>query len=205
MNFGQKLKELRRKQGMSQTDLGKIMDVHIMTISRWETSVYCPNINQVAEISSLFRVTSDYLLGLEPENEIRTDDLHNCNASFLGSITEKDKKIGGARMDESNKFETFVDMYSGVFKEYLSSIGTKRAKDNPEYQSVNVRIKELYKEYPKVLGILDNEKASELNKQECEALIEILRLRNKVSEMEAETIYFRGCYDGVGYLKKAGI
>lgn len=205
MNFGQKLKELRRKHGMSQTDLGKIMDVHIMTISRWETSVYCPNINQVAELSNLFRVTSDYLLGLDNDNGKQTADLYNCNAAFSGSIIEKDKNIGGAGMDGSNKFETFVDMHSGVFKEYLSSIGTKLAKNNPEYQAANASIKRLYGQYPKVLGVLDSEEACVLNVQECKALVEILRLRNKITAIEAEAVYFRGCYDGVRYLKKAGI
>ena len=35
--------------------------------------------------------------------------------------------------------------------------------------------------------------------------IEVLELRNKLSDMQQEAIYFRGCYDSVGYLKKAGI
>ena len=37
------------------------------------------------------------------------------------------------------------------------------------------------------------------------ALIEVLELRNRLSDMQQEAIYFRGCYDSVGYLKKAGI
>jgi len=36
-------------------------------------------------------------------------------------------------------------------------------------------------------------------------LIEILGLKNKLYGMESEAVYFRGCYDSVGYLKKAGI
>ena len=52
---------------------------------------------------------------------------------------------------------------------------------------------------------LDTEKPSDLSEQECKALIEVLELRNKLSDMQQEAIYFRGCYDSVGYLKKAGI
>jgi hypothetical protein len=52
---------------------------------------------------------------------------------------------------------------------------------------------------------LDTETASELSKQECKALIEILEFQNRLSDMQQEAIYFRGCYDCVGYLKKAGI
>ena len=52
---------------------------------------------------------------------------------------------------------------------------------------------------------MDTEKASDLTKEECQALIEVLELKNKLTDMEMQTVYFRGCYDGVGYLKKAGI
>ena len=36
-------------------------------------------------------------------------------------------------------------------------------------------------------------------------LIEVLELRKKLSDIQQEAIYFRGCYDSVGYLKKAAI
>ena len=36
-------------------------------------------------------------------------------------------------------------------------------------------------------------------------LIEVLELRNRLSDIQQEAIYFRGCYDSVGYLKKAAI
>lgn len=108
-------------------------------------------------------------------------------------------------MADQFNFETFVDLYDGVFEEYLSSIGAKLAKDNPEYRAAKGKIQELYEQYPKVLELFDTEKVCNLNEQECKALMEILKLRNKLYAMESEAIYFRGCYDGVGYLKKAGI
>ncbi len=56
-----------------------------------------------------------------------------------------------------------------------------------------------------MMGLFDREDMSALTEQECEAVIEIVRLRNQRMEMELEAVYFRGCYDSVGYLKKAGI
>lgn len=46
---------------------------------------------------------------------------------------------------------------------------------------------------------------SDLSEQECTALIEILELRVRLCDIQQEAIYFLGCYDRVGYLKKAGI
>ena len=108
-------------------------------------------------------------------------------------------------MLDNFRFETFVDVHSNIFSEYLSSIIAKLPKENSEYRSIEERIEEFYKEYPKVMGALDTEKPSDLSEQECKALIEVLELRNRLSDMQQEAIYFRGCHDSVGYLKKAGI
>ncbi len=43
------------------------------------------------------------------------------------------------------------------------------------------------------------------SRRKCAALIKVMGLRNKLTDMEMQAVYFRGCYDSVGYLKKAGI
>lgn len=108
-------------------------------------------------------------------------------------------------MSEDFRFETFVDVHNNIFKEYLSSAVARLSESKPEYRTAMDRINSLYEQYPKVLGVLDLEEPADLSAQECKALIEILSLRNKLSDMESEAIYFRGCYDSVGYLKKAGV
>ena len=108
-------------------------------------------------------------------------------------------------MQNTFKFETFVDVHSSIFEEYLSSVIAKLPERNEDYRAVQKEIEELYEKYPKVLNLLDMEKASELNEQESRALIRVLELKNRLTDMEMESIYFRGFYDGVGYLKKSGI
>lgn len=63
----------------------------------------------------------------------------------------------------------------------------------------------IFERYPKVLEAVDSETVAELTEQECAALIKVIELRNNFTDIEMQTVYFRGCYDGVGYLKKAGI
>ena len=53
--------------------------------------------------------------------------------------------------------------------------------------------------------MFDSEQAAELTEEECAALIEVMELKNRLTDMEMQAVYFRGCYDSVGYLKKAGI
>lgn len=108
-------------------------------------------------------------------------------------------------MCDDFKFETFVDVHSNIFEEYLSSVIAKLSESNPEYRAIKDKIEGIYSQYPKVLGVCDAEKPAALSEQECGALIEVLELRNKFLAMESEAIYFRGCYDSAGYLKKAGV
>lgn len=48
-------------------------------------------------------------------------------------------------MLDNFRFETFVDVHSNIFAEYLSSVIAKLPKENPEYRSIEERIEELYK------------------------------------------------------------
>ena len=108
-------------------------------------------------------------------------------------------------MLDNFKFETFVDAHSNIFNEYLSSVIANLSKENEEYRAVQAEIDSLYEQYPKVLAVFDSEQAAELNEKECAAAIKVMELKNRLTEMEMQSVYFRGCYDSVGYLKKAGI
>ena len=86
-----------------------------------------------------------------------------------------------------------------------SPVGTKLRSDAELAEKVGesrnqiqryIRLTELV---PEIL------QASDLTKEECQALIEVLELKNELTDMEMQAVYFRGCYDGVGYLKKAAI
>ena len=107
-------------------------------------------------------------------------------------------------MFEDFKFETFVDAQDSAFAEYISSIVYNLSKSNPEYRAVKEKIDDICEKYPAVMAAADSEKPSSLTEQECKALIDIMEMKSKLHDMELEAIYFRGCYDSVGYLKKAG-
>ena len=108
-------------------------------------------------------------------------------------------------VSDAFRFETFVDVHSNIFNEYLSSVIAKLSKENEEYQALQDKIESLYKKYPAVLGVCDSEQAAELTKEECAVLIQVMELKNQLVDMELQSVYLRGCYDGVGYLKKAGV
>jgi transcriptional regulator with XRE-family HTH domain len=63
MIFGERLKELRHKNKLSQESLAKKLHLSKQVISNYEKGRRLPNIEQIVEISNLFGVSTDYLLG----------------------------------------------------------------------------------------------------------------------------------------------
>ena len=64
MRFIERLKELRAELQLSQGDLAEILDVHLMTVSRWERGINSPSLRDIVNMVDLFGVSSDYLLGI---------------------------------------------------------------------------------------------------------------------------------------------
>ena len=63
--FSQRLKDIRIDNSLSQRDLAKELGVSQASIARWENGLQTPNIEYLKAIAILFKVTTDYLLGLE--------------------------------------------------------------------------------------------------------------------------------------------
>lgn len=114
------------------------------------------------------------------------------------------RKIGGEENVWCVQIWNFVDVHGNIFNEYLSSVVARLSREDEEYKALQEKIEGIYEEYPKVLAVFDSETESELTEKECAALIEVMELKNKLTDMEMQAIYFRGCYDSVGYLKKQG-
>lgn len=61
-----KIAELRKRNGMTQQELGDILSVSYKTVSKWENGICLPDINMLPELSKIFNVSVDALLGLVP-------------------------------------------------------------------------------------------------------------------------------------------
>ena len=63
--FCERLKDLRAESGLSAKKLSKEIGVSDSTIIRWENGDRVPSIDNLYSLAVYFRVTSDYLIGLE--------------------------------------------------------------------------------------------------------------------------------------------
>ncbi len=69
MNFKEKLYELRRLKGISQEEIGEKINVSRQTISKWENGQTTPELEKLIELSKIFDIPIDELIGNDINNE----------------------------------------------------------------------------------------------------------------------------------------
>ena len=69
MKISEKIVHLRKLNGLSQEDLAEKLEVSRQAISRWEMGTAKPDANNILQLSTLFGVTTDYLLHDEYESD----------------------------------------------------------------------------------------------------------------------------------------
>lgn len=63
--FAQRLKSLRKEIGLSQEALAKKLNLDKSTVAKYETEKISPSIEMLIIFAKFFKVSTDYLLGLE--------------------------------------------------------------------------------------------------------------------------------------------
>lgn len=105
MTMGERIKELRKKNGMTQTDLAGKLGVTKGTISTWETGNRSPNFDVMDQLCEMFHASMDYLMGRTDVNsyrEITEEDIEQLGKwAVEEDLTEYALKY--ARLDEYGK------------------------------------------------------------------------------------------------------
>lgn len=67
MHIGERIKHLRRKFGLKQTDLANSFRISPQAVSKWERGESVPDVLSIRQLAQLFNVSTDYLLGMYEE------------------------------------------------------------------------------------------------------------------------------------------
>ena len=93
MILADKIIKLRKKNGWSQEELAEKMNVSRQAVSKWESAQTIPDLGKILQLSTLFGVTTDYLLKDEIEDEELTDDISSDKTVKRISIEEANAYI----------------------------------------------------------------------------------------------------------------
>ena len=73
--IGERIKDLREKLNMTQTALARRLGLSRSAVNAWEMGVSIPSVPYLLQLSELFRVSVDYLLGRRQREMVDISDL----------------------------------------------------------------------------------------------------------------------------------
>ena len=74
-DFGYRLKNLRQQHHLTQTQVANRLNLSKTSISGYENNVTTPSQEVLIKLAGLYRVSTDYLLGLDDEEMISVEGL----------------------------------------------------------------------------------------------------------------------------------
>ena len=91
--LGDRIKELRNAQNLTQVQLADKLGVSKQTVSNWENGNIPPSIDMLLVLTNYFHCTADFLLGLDELRTLNVDGLSVEQISHLQSLVQDLKKI----------------------------------------------------------------------------------------------------------------
>lgn len=88
-----RIRELRQERNWTQAELARKLGITRNGVNAWEQGFSTPSITSIIELSKVFSVSSDYLLGLSNIETISVSGLSAHDIALLSELVEslKDK------------------------------------------------------------------------------------------------------------------
>lgn len=84
--IGDTIRSLREQAGYSQSGLAKKLGVTRSSVNAWESGLSAPTAVYIIELSKLFHVPSDYILGLDSTMQLNLSQFTEEEISILYSL-----------------------------------------------------------------------------------------------------------------------
>ena len=91
MIFSERLKTRRTTNRLSQRELADRIGVGKSQISYYENGERFPSVDVLIKLSDVFRVTTDYLLGISREKIINLSDLNDEDIAVANALKKKNR------------------------------------------------------------------------------------------------------------------
>lgn len=93
LKIGEKIKELRKSQDVTQEKLADYLNISYQAVSKWENGLALPDITLIPALSGFFGVSSDYLLGIDTEQSDKVIENVLGEVSRLKHIAKAEEGI----------------------------------------------------------------------------------------------------------------
>lgn len=92
VDFGNNLKTLRLRDHLTQAQLAQKLGITKSVISAYETGVRLPSYDILIHMAKIFKVSTDYLLGLENHQELDLSGLIDDEIIAIRNLIKAMKK-----------------------------------------------------------------------------------------------------------------
>jgi transcriptional regulator with XRE-family HTH domain len=143
MTFGQRLKKLRYKLGLSQKEMAERLGVHLMTISRYERDAMKPSFRFLEKLRETFNVNPQWLLEGKGDmflpkdmpKEARRVEAFGLKGATLDFVAEElaEKVVAEALFERGYTSTGSVNLYSEL-------VSLAKEKIKAHYQSLKAEI-----------------------------------------------------------------
>lgn len=104
--IGKRIRETREKNGLTQSALAKKLGISRSAVNAWELGVSVPSAQYLVELSRLFKVSTDYLLGLISSELVDISDFDDEEKRMIYSLLEYFRKYGRTMRNIARQVET---------------------------------------------------------------------------------------------------
>ena len=164
VNVGEKIKELRKRDGRRQEDLANALGITAQAVSRWEAGTCYPDLSLIPAIANYFHVSIDALFGYQNDREGK------INAYATEALR---RQLNGEDAAETIQFlRNCLEEFPGEPKLLKHLAGALQAKGYQEADSKNPYLEEAAAIY------------EELSKQDPEVVDSLLYVYSRMGELE---------------------
>ena len=149
MNFSEKLKTLRKQKNLSQEELAEKIHVSRQAITKWESGLGLPDIENIIAVSVLFNESLDSLLKEEKSLLSNHEFLYESKTEYdLDNLKKIDFKIGSAHeiIIEQTKDEKIQVLLASNKISFLSKQAKVKIVENEKRMDIIVNHSEDFSE-----------------------------------------------------------
>lgn len=173
MTIGERIKELRKKNDLTQENLADFLCVSYQAVSKWECGVSCPDLSLIGPLTKLLHVSADELLGLKNNSaDTHREELENKYRETWrsGNISERYEIASAAVLE-----------YPGEMQ-YLDWLAWCEAMRSFDFQDDKQYVAEQEKAIKHFACVIENTTDEKIKASSVQGIVQYLCIRGRYDE-----------------------
>ena len=83
-----RIKNLREQADLTQADLARKLGITRSSVNAWEMGISVPSTHYIKELATIFKVSTDYLLGLKESSSISVSGLTEADIEMVHRMVQ---------------------------------------------------------------------------------------------------------------------